>query len=56
MKGDLPYDGIIKEAKRAKCDLIMMASHGHKGLKGVLLGSETQKVLTHSKIPVLVYR
>ena len=56
MKGDLPYNGIIKEAKRAKCDLIMMASHGHKGLKGVLLGSETQKVLTHSKIPVLVYR
>ena len=38
------------------CDLIMMASHGRRGVKGLLLGSETQKVLTHSRIPVLVYR
>ena len=38
------------------CDLIMMTSHGWRGVKALLLGSETQKVLTHSKIPVLVYR
>lgn len=54
--GDLPYEMIIKQAKKSKCDLIMMASHGHSGLKGILLGSETVKVLTHSKIPVLVVR
>ncbi len=54
--GDLPYEMIIKQARRSKCDLIMMASHGRSGLKGILLGSETAKVLTHSKIPVLVVR
>jgi nucleotide-binding universal stress UspA family protein len=54
--GDLPYDAIIKQAKKAKCDLIMMASHGRKGLSSILLGSETAKVLTHSTIPVLVVR
>ncbi len=43
-------------ANKEKCDLIFMASHGRRGLSSVLLGSETQKVLTHSKIPVLVYR
>jgi nucleotide-binding universal stress UspA family protein len=43
-------------ALQEKCDLIVMASHGRRGLKGFLLGSETQKVLTHSSIPVLVYR
>jgi nucleotide-binding universal stress UspA family protein len=50
------YEAIIQMATRHKCDLILMASHGRRGIKGVLLGSETHKVLTHSKIPVLVYR
>jgi nucleotide-binding universal stress UspA family protein len=49
-------DAIMEAAKKRKCDLIFMASHGRRGLSGVLLGSETQKVLTHSKVPVLVYR
>jgi len=53
---DTPYNGIINAAKKARCDLIFMASHGRRGLSGILLGSETHKVLTHSKIPVLVYR
>ncbi len=51
-----PYTGIITTARERQCDLIMMASHGRRGLAGLLLGSETQKVLTHSEIPVLVYR
>ena len=51
-----PWDVIIKQATKYKCDLIMMASHGRKGLQGLLLGSETTKVLVHSKIPVLVLR
>ena len=51
-----PYEAIIEQAAKANCDLVMMASHGRRGLEGVLLGSETQKVLTHSKIPVLVVR
>lgn len=53
---DVPYEAIIETANRCGCDLIFMASHGRRGLSGLLLGSETQKVLTHSKIPVLVYR
>jgi nucleotide-binding universal stress UspA family protein len=53
---DAPYEAIIKQAKEAKCDLILMASHGRKGLSGILIGSETTKVLTHSNIPVLVVR
>jgi nucleotide-binding universal stress UspA family protein len=53
---DYPYETIIRVAEQKGCDLIMMASHGRRGVKGLLLGSETQKVLTHSKIPVLVYR
>ena len=53
---DHPYEAIIKSAEEKGCDLIMMASHGRKGLQGLTLGSETQKVLTHCKIPVLVYR
>jgi nucleotide-binding universal stress UspA family protein len=53
---ETPYAGIISAAKKEKCDLIFMASHGRRGLSGMLLGSETHKVLTHSKIPVLVYR
>jgi nucleotide-binding universal stress UspA family protein len=51
-----PYEAIIEVATARGCDLIMMASHGYRGFKGLILGSETQKVLTHSKIPVLVYR
>ncbi len=53
---DIPYMAIIEAATKAGCDLIFMASHGRRGFSGLLLGSETQKVLTHSKIPVLVYR
>lgn len=53
---DIPYEAIIDAANKQGCDLIFMASHGRKGLGGFLLGSETNKVLTHSKIPVLVYR
>lgn len=49
-------EAIVKMAQQEHCDLIVMASHGRRGLKGFLLGSETQKVLTHSHIPVLVYR
>jgi nucleotide-binding universal stress UspA family protein len=47
---------IIEVAQKRVCDLIMMASHGRRGVGAILLGSETQKVLTHSKIPVLVFR
>jgi nucleotide-binding universal stress UspA family protein len=53
---DQPHEVIIAVAEARKCDLIVMASHGRRGVKGLLLGSETQKVLTHSKIPVLVIR
>ena len=53
---DHPYDAILKTANARKCDLIVMTSHGRKGLAAVLLGSETRKVLTHGKIPVLVVR
>jgi nucleotide-binding universal stress UspA family protein len=53
---DVPYEAIIESAEKAGCDLIFMASHGRRGFSGFLLGSETNKVLTHSKIPVLVYR
>ncbi len=51
-----PYAAIIEAGEERGCDLIVMASHGRRGAKAVLLGSETQKVLTHSQIPVLVYR
>ncbi len=51
-----PYEGIIQAATSRGCDLIVMASHGRRGIKSLILGSETQKVLTHSRIPVLVYR
>jgi nucleotide-binding universal stress UspA family protein len=53
---DIPYEAIIMAAEQVGADLIFMASHGRRGISGLLLGSETQKVLTHSKIPVLVYR
>ena len=55
-KSDLVAEAVISAAKKHKCDLIVMASHGRKGLKRLLLGSETQQVLTHSHIPVLVLR
>ncbi len=51
-----PFEAILAAASRSKCDLIVMASHGRRGLSALILGSETQKVLTHSKIPVLVVR
>jgi nucleotide-binding universal stress UspA family protein len=53
---DQPYVAIVNLAEQKGCDLIMMASHGRRGVGALLIGSETQKVLTHSKIPVLVYR
>ncbi len=55
-KSDLVAEAIMSTAKKSKCDLIVMASHGRKGFKRILLGSETQHVLTHSTIPVLVLR
>jgi nucleotide-binding universal stress UspA family protein len=57
VRSDFPYDAIINAATEKSCDLIVMASHGKKGMKGVFIGSETQKVLTLiDKIPVLVFR
>ncbi|BAL25501.1 MAG TPA: universal stress protein [Aromatoleum sp.] len=53
---EVPYEAVIDAAERHGCDLIFMASHGRRGIAGLLLGSETQKVLTHTSIPVLVYR
>jgi nucleotide-binding universal stress UspA family protein len=55
-RSDLAAEAILAAAKRHKCDLIVMASHGRRGLKRLLLGSETQHVLTHSVVPVLVLR
>lgn len=54
--GDHPYKAIIEAAGRKHCDLVLMASHGRSGMSGLLLGSETQKVLAYSKVPVLVVR
>ena len=56
IRSDVVSDAIIATAKKQKADLIVMASHGRKGIKRLLLGSETQQVLTHSHIPVLVLR
>jgi len=56
LTNDIPYEAIIEAATQSGCDLIFMASHGRKGFSGLLLGSETNKVLTHTTIPVLVYR
>ena len=56
VKSDLVSDAIIATAKKNKCDFIVMASHGRRGIKRLLLGSETQLVLTHSHVPVLVLR
>jgi nucleotide-binding universal stress UspA family protein len=54
--GHHPFDVIIRTAEERGCDLIVMASHGRRGLASLLLGGETQRVLTHTKIPVLVFR
>jgi nucleotide-binding universal stress UspA family protein len=51
-----PWRGILRAARRARCDMIVMASHGRGAVGGLILGSETQHVLAHSKIPVLVAR
>lgn len=54
--GGEPWRAILDTARKRKCDLIVMASHGRRGVTGLVLGSETNKVLTHSTIPVLVCR
>lgn len=56
VKSFTPSEAIIDASEKHNCDCIFMASHGRQGLAAVLLGSETQKVLTHSKLPVMVYR
>jgi len=56
VENEHPYKAIIDIANAKSCDLIVMASHGRRGISAVVLGSETVKVLTHSTIPVLVYR
>ncbi|MDO9315887.1 MAG: universal stress protein [Burkholderiaceae bacterium] len=56
VEADHPWQAIIDLAKTAHCDLLVMASHGRRGVSALLLGSETQKVLTHSTVPVLVVR
>ena len=56
VQSDLIAESIISAAKKHSCDLVVMASHGRKGIKRILLGSETQHVLTHSTVPVLVLR
>lgn len=56
VKSDLVAEAILAAARKNKCDLVVMASHGRKGIKRLLLGSETQHVLTHGSIPVLVLR
>ena len=56
VKSIRPYEAIIHAAQERGCDAIFMASHGHRGIDGLLLGSVTQQVLTHSTLPVLVFR
>lgn len=56
LHADEPSAAIVATARDKGCDLIAMASHGRRGIKAVLLGSQTQKVLTHSALPVLVFR
>jgi len=56
VENEHPYQAIIDTARSRGCDLIVMASHGRRGVSAIVLGSETVKVLTHSKIPVLVHR
>jgi nucleotide-binding universal stress UspA family protein len=55
-RSDLVAESILAAVKKHRCDLVVMASHGRKGLKRILLGSETQQVLTHGSVPVLVLR
>ena len=54
--GSYPYEAIVKAAKKHRCDLICMASHGRRGISRLILGSETSKVLAHSEVPVLVIK
>jgi nucleotide-binding universal stress UspA family protein len=54
--GASPWEAILEAAKKHRCDAIVMASHGRRGVSALILGSETQKVLTHSKLPVIVVR
>lgn len=54
--GDAPYESIIEAANKHGCDVIAMGSHGHGGVKQFLVGSETTRVLSHTKLPVVVYR
>ncbi len=56
VKSFSPAEAIIEQVDKTGCDMVYMASHGRKGLAAVLLGSEAQKILTHSRIPVMVYR
>lgn len=56
VESEFPWKGIIETAEARGCDLIAMAAHGRAGVTAKLLGSETQRVLTHSRLPVLVYR
>lgn len=56
MRSDLVAESVLAAARKHRCDLVVMASHGRKGLKRLLLGSETQHVLTHGTVPVLVLR
>ncbi len=53
---DRPYEAILEAVAQRGCDLVVVGAHGRRGLQGALLGSETTKILTHSKVPVLVYR
>lgn len=56
VEGSYPYENIVKAAQKNRCDLIVMASHGRRGISKLILGSETSKVLAHSTVPVLVER
>jgi nucleotide-binding universal stress UspA family protein len=56
VRHDQPFQAIIDTAKKKRCSLIVMASHGRSGMQGVVLGSEAHKVLVHSHLPVLVWR
>ena len=56
VENEHPYKAIIDTAKKSGCDLIAMASHGRRGVSALVIGSVTNKVLTHSSLPVLVYR
>jgi nucleotide-binding universal stress UspA family protein len=56
VESDEPYEAMLECARDHGCDLVLMASHGRKGVRGTLLGGQTQKLLTHSAIPVMVYR